>query len=946
MCNGVPSCRILGSDSSTNSSIYLINSTIEQSQDISHNEGTSMESWTSPSIGTGDSKIMRDCAAKGYTVGVHPDDLSRDPDLIDKDCCHVLAYDIECEYFGDASSHIESPIICVCLKCTCGYMATVSRVPVQRLPYPCIVATTNSAIAEETMRLIIEHEPSFTIGHNVYEFDNVRLACSLSSSSAYRSYFQPTSTVIGSSVTSVGFIMTIPGVNNLDTLRYTRKAMPQRFSSFALGKLAQDLELSSSKLSTANMEFSVKWYLSCSANAVDMIRYNMMDCEVTIGVCFKLDLINQIIAICAITKAYIIDVMLYSTGAIAASALCSRALENNMKYIWTRCDYQPPDFQGGHVHFKTPIVCSYPMIIDFVSMYPSIVTSALISPECIDYTDIDNSEVGYHSIWTTILSYDIAPDYVAIAMTTYGLSPCSNNGCMKVNLIGKYCDYESISTTGITNIALVNQYRDMCIDIVARWQRNDHELPSTQLYFVDYHTRTCFKSTGDLIYSHVTTELMFSQCNELKQQCVSRKLCYNNIWLPNTYSFSNYAVDWESSPLGTECILSMPHTVCKHVLGTNLSSKVCADLMSRRKVVKRELKLLKAQAALQPNATSIQSQCKIKDLLQWALKITANSLYGALAFREYNTYSPRCGESVTMIGRWCLHVALAVTQGLGGVVVYGDTDSVMFVIPDITVEYSQFESFSSSEPMFHIREGSSRELSSNLIPCYVSSISDRYNMSRKEVLEYVSGSSCFDDLLSTTDRNIQGCICRIINHVMSFTPFYNLLIESQETGTLTSDQLDTFVFHKMMVLASKHYVAKDRSGKLYSKGVSYVRRTGAEVQNIAMKEFSDVVLSTNNTSAAIHGLRRSYSIIFNKLVSRRYPELFNVRTTRGGVTRNVVMLTTESARSKAIRHAELSEEDAVEPINVDYYVKSVRSCLRSVCKCIGLPDEEMIVNYH
>ncbi len=28
----------------------------------------------------------------------------------------------------------------------------------------------------------------------------------------------------------------------------------------------------------------------------------------------------------------------------------------------------------------------------------------------------------------------------------------------------------------------------------------------------------------------------------------------------------------------------------------------------------------------------------------------ANSLYGCLAFREYNTYSPRCGMSVTMCG--------------------------------------------------------------------------------------------------------------------------------------------------------------------------------------------------------------------------------------------------------------------------------------------------------
>ena len=401
MYKGAPACRVLGANNDTSSSIHPISVDTSGLQDISHNEGTTMKSWTTPSIGTGDSKVMRDCAAKGYTVGVHPSHPSKDPTLIDREHCHVLAYDIECQYFGDASSHIESPIMCVCLKCTCGYMAAVSRIHVPGLRYPCIVAKTNSLIAEETMKLIIQHEPTFTVGHNVYEFDNVRLACSLSRTSPYRAYFQSTSTVIGSSVTSVGFIMTIPGINNLDTLRYTRKAMPQRFKSFALGRLAEDLGLECSKLSTTGMEFSVKWYSFCSTNAVDMIMYNMMDCEVTIGVCFKLDLINQIIAVCAITRAYIVDVMLYSTGAMAASALCSRALERNMKYLWTRCDYQPPDFQGGHVHFKAPIVCSHPMIIDFVSMYPSIMSSALISPESIDYMDLEDPDAGSYATWTT-----------------------------------------------------------------------------------------------------------------------------------------------------------------------------------------------------------------------------------------------------------------------------------------------------------------------------------------------------------------------------------------------------------------------------------------------------------------------------------------------------------------------------------------------------------------
>jgi hypothetical protein len=52
--------------------------------------------------------------------------------------------------------------------------------------------------------------------------------------------------------------MCIPVVNNSDTLRYIGEAMPQRFKSFSLGNLAEDLNLPSRKLDTSKMEFSMR----------------------------------------------------------------------------------------------------------------------------------------------------------------------------------------------------------------------------------------------------------------------------------------------------------------------------------------------------------------------------------------------------------------------------------------------------------------------------------------------------------------------------------------------------------------------------------------------------------------------------------------------------------------------------------------------------------------
>ena len=102
--------------------------------------------------------------------------------------------------------------------------------------------------------------------------------------------------------------------------------------------------------------------------------------------------------------------------------------------------------------------------------------------------------------------------------------------------------------------------------------------------------------------------------------------------------------------MGHSTIVRGPEHEAHFTQGPRITSTACKDLMSSRKVYKKLVRDTKISDA---------SQSKAYDKVQYALKISANSMYGALSFAQYNTYSPRCGMSVTAtIGRWALKMLL------------------------------------------------------------------------------------------------------------------------------------------------------------------------------------------------------------------------------------------------------------------------------------------------
>ena len=198
---------------------------------LRHNESTTRSLGTTPTIGNGHtSKCCRDYCIAGYSVGSDTKDPYKEPELFNYSKHHMLCYDIETEFAGNSECSLGSPILCVSLVCTCGWQLVISSRVLLDSAINHVVETTNEGIVVATISNIIRHHPTFTIGHNIYGFDNPVLALSLPQNHPYMQFFRPVSKTLTMTSPNMGLIMCIPGINNLDTYMFIRASMFGRFS--------------------------------------------------------------------------------------------------------------------------------------------------------------------------------------------------------------------------------------------------------------------------------------------------------------------------------------------------------------------------------------------------------------------------------------------------------------------------------------------------------------------------------------------------------------------------------------------------------------------------------------------------------------------------------------------------------------------------------------------
>lgn len=107
-----------------------------------------------------------------------------------------------------------------------------------------------------------------------------------------------------------------------------------------------------------------------------------------------------------------------------------------------------------------------------------------------------------------------------------------------------------------------------------------------------------------------------------------------------------------------------------------LLPKLLRELLTTRKIVKKDLKNAKERGD--------KRGAVVFDKRQLAIKVSANSMYGAMGVKKGYLPLSEGAASVTAFGRQCLYKAIDyIETKANGNVVYGDTDSVFCIFPHL-----------------------------------------------------------------------------------------------------------------------------------------------------------------------------------------------------------------------------------------------------------------------
>lgn len=251
------------------------------------------------------------------------------------------------------------------------------------------------------------------------------------------------------------------------------------------------------------------------------------------------------------------------------------------------------------------------------------------------------------------------------------------------------------------------------------------------------------------------------------------------------------------------------------------------ELIEQRKIVKKQLKI---------ETKPFKKQ--ILDSRQNALKITANSIYGALAAEGGRRLLVPVAACITSIGREMLDKVRFYVSSKGYEVIYGDTDSNIIKLPTSINPFIVHDS-----------------------RIFTDELNKRFKHFK---YQYDNGRFMFQDeeiekiksiLKTEYSINLIDKVLNVSSELESRAVSIGKQLARDVTNTLNDEMGTAFdlefenCFENYLLIGKKFYIGKKYSGELVKKGVLSVKRIYADIEK---KIYDSVVLSIfNNNSKMI-----------------------------------------------------------------------------------------------
>jgi DNA polymerase elongation subunit (family B) len=339
--------------------------------------------------------VLRKASVLGINIGGTCESGSgKMYDQVDGCTC---GYDIELDLRGQERGGFplpSVPVLSCALWCSCGWKMFITTMDCDL--EDTIANCTQESLVSATVGCIRQHKPLWLVGWNCYSFDNTCLAYHASDDLV--SMFKRVKVGSAGDV-DYGYIMNIEGVYNVDAFSYLQRnpGHSSKLPDLSLYGVAKALG------TTLKTDMPDLYAVSSPPEIRD---YNMNDSAVTVEIWLKMNLPVEIpsLALCACAPVY--DCIRYMTGAMAACALSSDAVEADMVIDWSRCERELR-YEGGKVVEPIRGVHKDVVVCDFSSMYPTIMVDARISPEVVEIREAEGR--AYGSVW-----YDDEKVYVEL----------------------------------------------------------------------------------------------------------------------------------------------------------------------------------------------------------------------------------------------------------------------------------------------------------------------------------------------------------------------------------------------------------------------------------------------------------------------------------------------------------------------------------------------------